>query len=154
MKFGKKFAPVVLAGVLAASVGLAGCSNSSGPSYTTYTANSAQQTPGYEGDCWDAFVDQLILNSDGTYTMVDGDYIVQQSGVVVMYTTVNYQGTYKAGDKDSDGIQKVTLSAPTEGTEVAAGSPTTSKDDPSILEDYGEQTVSVNTTNGTFTYDE
>lgn len=143
----------IIASVFAAAlaVALAGCAGSSQPA-KVYNASDAAQTPGYEGDCWDSYIDTLVLNSDGTYTMSDGDYILQQSGVIVAYKNVYYTGTYEVGEVDGEGNQQVTLSAPTEATYVEGGTATSSADDPSILEDYAEQTVTVNDTTHVMTY--
>lgn len=150
----KKFAPVLAAAALAVTCGLVGCSGGEAAAASTYTASDAAVTPGYEGDCWDCYVDALTLNPDGTYTMIDGDYILQQSGVIVTTKNTVYTGTYEKGEADAEGATQVTLSAPTSGSYIENGAAVSSEEDATILEDYAEQTVTVNDTTLAFTYAE
>ena len=130
---------------------LAACSGGSGAKAApaevyTYEVDSVEA--GYEGDCitTDSYV--LVLNSDGSYTLIKNTFVNQISGVIVFFTKTTFNGTYTAGDA-SDGVKTVTLEAPTSGTQNMNGGVTTSAEDAEILADFSYSSITVDANVGT-----
>ncbi len=112
-----------------------------------YTCQSDFVEAGYEGDCINTNARVLVLNADGSYTLIKNFFVNQISGVVVAFTTDYFTGTYTATEPDADGVKTVTLSAPTACVENMNGSASTSADYPDLLDGFagGDVTVDVNT---------
>ena len=141
----KKLAMVAVLATMAVSV--VGCGK--GGAAELYTTQSDFVEAGYEGDCVNTNQKILVLNSDGTYTL-ENDFLVHQiSGVIVADTHTVFKGKYSAGEADADGVKEVTLEAPTDGYVNIKGAVTTVADDKSILDDFSDSTLKVNTTLGT-----
>ena len=99
---------------------------------------------GYEGDCINTMNNTLILNADGSYTLVTDFMVNQVSGIVVFSNTTYYEGTYEVAG-ETDGVKTVNLSDATSASSNAAGLVTTSAEDASLLDGCKAQTVTCNT---------
>jgi hypothetical protein len=115
-----------------------------------YNCQSDFVEAGYEGDCISTIASTLVLNSDGSYTLVSNFFVNQVSGVVVFFTTNYYTGTYTV-DSEADGVKTVTLSDATHCVSNMNGTATTSDEDSSLLEDGAGQTVTCDTATLTLT---
>ena len=138
----KKVLILVLALVLVLS--LTACGSSKPAEF--YTGETDWVEAGYEGDCIITNRLVLVLNDDGTYNLEDGFFVNQVMGNIVFYTKTVYNGTYKAGEANADGVKTVTLDAPTTGSQNLNGVVSTSTDDADILTafQYGTIEVDVN----------
>lgn len=146
----KKIIAMVLTLMLALGLTACGGDSSASAPAEVYTTQSDFIEAGYEGDCINQIASTLVLNADGTYTLVSNFTVNQISGVVVFYTTTFYQGTYTV-DSEEDGVKTVTLSDATSAVSNSMGAPTTSDDDAELLEDGAGQTVTCDTTNNQLT---
>ena len=115
-----------------------------------YTSHNNFVEAGYEGDCINTVNTTLILNADGSYTLVS-DFIVNQvSGIIVFSNTTYYEGTYEVTG-ESDGVKTVNLSDAVSASSNAAGLVTTSADDASLLDGCKAQTVTCNAADNSVT---
>lgn len=111
----------------------------------TYEVDSLEA--GYEGDCINTNGYILVLNSDGSYTLIQSFLVNQVSGVIVFFTKTTYTGTYTAGNA-TDGVKTVTLAAPTAASQNMNGGVTTSAEDPDLLADFSYSTITVDANTG------
>ena len=146
MKKLSKILTIALALVMIVTL-LSACGGKKAAPAEVYTCQSDFVEAGYEGDCINTNARVLVLNSDGSYTLIKNFFVNQISGVVVAFTTDYFTGTYTATEPDADGVKTVTLSAPTSCVENMNGSASTSADYPDLLDGFagGDVTVDVNT---------
>lgn len=128
----KKFAAVVLALVLSLTCAAAFAEG-------IYVSNSVYAEAGYENDCYNGVAKILIVNDDGTYTLIDNTSIIQVSYTVVTNWTYVVKGTYEVAEEE-EGFQVLNLTAES-ATYTMNGSITTSEEDAEILEDYASMQV-------------
>ncbi len=146
MKKLSKILTIALALVMIVTL-LSACGGKKAAPAEVYTCQSDFVEAGYEGDCINTNARVLVLNADGSYTLIKNFFVNQISGVVVAFTTDYFTGTYTATEPDADGVKTVTLSAPTSCVENMNGSASTSADYPDLLDGFagGDVTVDVNT---------
>lgn len=132
---------------------LAACSgggNAKAAPAEVYTFETDFVEAGYEGDCIMTNAYVLVLNSDGTYTLLHNFFVNQISGIIVAYTKTTFNGTYTAGDA-TDGVKTITLAAPTSGSQNMNGGVTTSAEDADLLSEFEYGTITVDTNTGSLT---
>lgn len=131
----KLITSIVLFGLLAvltfATLMFSGCGSTEKP--RVYTTQSCYIEEAYRGDCWNGVNNTLILNADGTYTLIENTSIIQQSGVVVTYWTYTIEGTYTVSSS-SETSETVVLNAATSVSYNMNGTVTTSADNDSLLQ--------------------
>ena len=130
----KKIAALLLAIVLFLSCTSALAEN-------LYFGNWVYCEAGYENDVYDGVAYFLILRDDGTFLYVENTSIIHVSYEVKANWAYIVEGTYTI-DSDDEGTKEVTLKGETV-TFVMMGNPTTSEEDPELLEDYEEFRVEV-----------
>lgn len=131
----KLITSVVLMGLIAvltfATLMFSGCGSAEKP--RVYTTQSCYIEEAYRGDCWNGVSNTLILNADGTYTLIENTSIIQYSGVVVTYWTYTMEGTYEVSASTEES-ETVVLSAATSVEYNMNGTVTTSADNESLLQ--------------------
>lgn len=132
----KKAIAIIL--TLVCILSLSACGGKSAPA-EYYSGEADWVESGYEGDTINTNRLALVLNSDGSYTLEDGFYVNQVSGVIVFYTKTIYTGTYTAGEANADGIKTITLNTPTDGMQNLNGVVATAAEDADILGGYNPE---------------
>lgn len=115
-----------------------------------YTFETDFVEAGYEGDCIMTNAYVLVLNSDGSYTLIHNFFVNQISGIIVAYTKTTFNGTYTAGSA-TDGVKTITLAAPTSGSQNMNGGVTTSAEDAELLSEFEYGTITVDANTGSLT---
>lgn len=115
-----------------------------------YNAHVAFVEAGYEGDCLNTLNTTLILNADGSYTLLTDMCVNQISGIIVFSNSTYYSGTYEVVS-ETDGVKTVQLNDAVSAVSNAAGIVTTSDDDASLLDGGKAQTVTCDTSDNSLT---
>ena len=106
-----------------------------------YYGNSVYCEAGYENDVYNGVATVLNLYEDGTFQFIENTSIIHVSYEVKANWAYIVTGTYTV-DSDDEGTRVLTLTG-TAVTFVMNGNPTTSEEDPELLEDYAEFKVEV-----------
>ena len=106
-----------------------------------YYGNSVYCEAGYENDVYNGVCTVLNLYEDGTFQFIENTSIIHVSYEVKVNWAYIVTGTYTV-DSDDEGTRELTLKG-TAVTFVMNGNPTTSEEDPELLEDYAEFRVEV-----------
>lgn len=101
-----------------------------------YSTESIYEESAYKGDVLNVVSETLILNSDGTYEVVEHTSIAHPTAVkIVTFWTYKIKGTYTVKSTDAEAKTKViSLSAATEVSKNMNGSMTLSSEDEGLLE--------------------
>lgn len=129
-----------LAAILLVAIMLLSCASALAAE-KLYYGNWVYCEAGYKNDVYNGVTYVLILNDDGTFKYLENTSIIHVSYEVKANWGYIVEGTYTI-TSDDEGTKEVTLNG-AKVTFVMNGNPTTSDEDPDLLEDYEEFFVEV-----------